>query len=47
MFELQLHFTIKITDLNKYGRRFLHTESENLNLYHWSKQIDNKRSNFM
>jgi hypothetical protein len=37
---------IKITDLNKYGRRVLHNECENLKLYHWSEQIDYKRSNF-
>jgi len=32
--------------LNKYGRRVLHNECENLKLYHWSEQIDYKRSNF-
>ena len=35
---------IKIIDLNKSGRRVLHTE--NVKLYHWSKQIDDKKSNF-
>ena len=38
---------ILIVGLNSYKRQIIHQECENLKLFHWTKKIDEKNSNFI